>query len=128
MEVIVDNAVLKKRLSTFKAGKSGVLRQVADEVVLDVLRAWENWPGTSADLYRDLGLSKMQMSIMIKKGKSLIKKGMVPATEDFKEVKIADQNYGPSTPCSGIEVSWDNGKLIRFQQVELLIDFLKKAA
>ncbi len=123
----MDNSVLRKRLSTFKAGKSGVLRQVADDVVLDVLRAWENWPGTSADLYRDLGLSKMQMVIMIKKGKSLVKKGMIPA-EDFKEIKISDQGSGSTSPCSGIEVSWDNGKVIRFQQVEQLIDFLKKVA
>lgn len=123
----MDNAILRKRLSTFKAGKSGVLRQVSDEVVLDVLRAWENWPGTSADLYRDLGLSKMQMAIMIKKGKKLVKSGMVPA-DDFKEVKIADQNITTLSPCSGIEIFWDNGKVIRFQQVELLIDFLKKVA
>jgi hypothetical protein len=126
MEVIVDNAILRKRLSTFKAGKSGVLRQVADDVVLEVLRAWENWPGTSADLFRELGLSKMQMAIMIKKGKSLVKKGMVPP-DDFKEVKISEPNL-TTGPCQGIEISWENGKLIRFQQVELLIDFLKKVA
>ncbi len=121
----MDNSVIRKRLSTFKAGKSGVLRQVADDVVLDVLRAWENWPGTSADLYRDLGLSKMQMAIMIKKGKQLVKKGMVPPDE-FKEVKIADSSSLP--PCSGIEVAWGENKLIRFSQVEQLIDFLKKSA
>lgn len=121
----MDNSILRKRLSTFKAGKKGVIRQVADDVVLDVLRAWENWPGTSVDLYREIGLTKMQLAIMIKKGKQLIKKGMVP-TEDFKEIKLADAS--PLSPCSGIEVAWDNGKLIRFGQVEQLIDFLKKVA
>lgn len=127
----MDNSILRKRLSTFKSGKSGVLRQVADEVVLEVLRAWENWPGTSADLFRELGLSKMQMAIMIKKGKSLVKKGMVPS-EDFKEIKVSESPSNltslTSGPCNGVEILWDGGKLIRFQQVELLIDFLKKVA
>ena len=126
----MDHTVLKKRLNTFKSGK-GTLRDVADEVVLEVLRAWENWPGTAADLYRDLGLSKMQMVTMIQKAKRLVKNGVVPPN-DFKEIKISESpsnlNSLTSGPCSGVEILWDGGKLIRFQQVDLLIDFLKKVA
>lgn len=126
----MDHTVLKKRLNTFKSGK-GTLRDVADEVVLEVLRAWENWPGTAADLYRDLGLSKMQMVTMIQKAKRLVKNGVVPPN-DFKEIKISESPSNltslTSGPCSGVEILWDGGKLIRFQQVELLIDFLKKVA
>jgi len=33
-----------------------------------------------------------------------------------------------SGPCQGVELLWDNGKLIRFPQVEYLIEFLKKVA
>jgi hypothetical protein len=126
MEVLVDNAILKKRLNTFKSDK-GTLREVSNEVVFEVLRSWENWPGKSSDLYRELGLSKMQMVTMIQKAKKLVKSGMVPP-DDFKEVKVAEQNSGIQTPCQSIEIVWDNGKVIRFQHVELLIDFLKKAA
>lgn len=126
----MDHTVLKKRLNTFKSGK-GTLRDVADEVVLEVLRAWENWPGTAADLYRDLGLSKMQMVTMIQKAKRLVKNGVVPPN-DFKEIKISESPSNltslTSGPCSGVEILWDGGKLIRFQQVDLLIDFLKKVA
>ena len=43
----------------------GVLRKVADDVVIEVLRAWESWPGSAAELYRELGLSKMQLVTMI---------------------------------------------------------------
>ncbi len=49
----MENGVLKKRLNTYKSGR-GVLRKVDDEVVMEVLRAWENWPGSAADLYREL--------------------------------------------------------------------------
>ena len=124
----MDHAVLKKRLNTYKTSK-GTLSKVSDEVVMDVLRAWENWPGTSIDLNRELGLSKMQMVTMIQKAKRLVKSGAV-FESDFKEIKIE-----PDTgrilemgPCSGVELVWANGKVIRFSQVDLLVDFLKKAA
>ncbi len=123
--------VLRKRLSTFKAGKKGVIRKVSDEVALDVLKAWENWPGSSADLYRELGLSKQQMAIMIKKGKRLVKSGVVTSSE-FSELKALPPGLGSletgSTGGGGIELSWDNGRLIRFSSVDHLLDFLRKAA
>lgn len=126
----MDNAILKKRLNTFKSEK-GMLKDVSTEVVFDVLRSWENWPGKSSDLYRELGLSKMQMVTMIQKAKKLVKSGMAPA-DDFKEIKISESPSNlvslTSGPCSGVEILWDNGKLIRFQQVEQLVDFLKKVA
>jgi hypothetical protein len=123
----MDNAVLKKRLNTFKSAK-GTLRKVSDEVVIDVLRAWENWSGTAAELYRELGLSKMQLVTMIQKAKRLIKSGVV-AESDFKEVKVATSSQSTfSEDCRVIELVWAEGKLIRFGQVEQLVDFLKKVA
>ena len=125
----MDNSVLKKRLNTFKTGK-GTLSKVSNDVVMDVLRAWENWPGTAADLYRDLGLSKMQLVTMIQKGKRLVKSGVIQESE-FKEIKL-DQLGSNGSPgligSFGIEMAWDNGKLIRFSQVEQLVEFLKKVA
>ena len=124
----MDNSVLKKRLNTYKTSK-GTLSKVSDDVVMEVLRAWENWPGKSSELYRELGLSKMQMVTMIQKGKRLIKNGIFVESE-FKEIKI-DADSGQiieSGPCSGVEIIWGNGKMIRFSKVDLLVDFLKKAA
>jgi hypothetical protein len=126
MEVFVDNAILKKKLNTFKSDK-GTLKDVSPDVVFEVLRSWEHWPGKSSELYRELGLSKMQMVTMIQKAKKLVKSGMVPP-DDFKEVRVAEQSAGSQSLCAAIEICWDNGKVIRFQQVDLLIDFLKKVA
>src|SRR3990167_1783980 len=98
----MDNAILKKRLNTFKSAK-GTLRKVSDDVVIDVLRAWENWPGTSADLYKDLGLSKMQLVTMIQKAKRLIKGGVVVESE-FKEVKLDSLMGASATRVGSIEV------------------------
>lgn len=124
----MDNAILKKKLNTFKAGESGQLRAVSDEVVMEVLRAWENWPGKASDLYRELGLSKMQLVTMIQKGKRLVKSGAVQESE-FKEVAVVgSEAVGLGRPCVGIELVWGEGKVIRFPGVEPLLDFLKKAA
>lgn len=125
----MDNSILKKKLNTYKSGKSGRLQQVGDEVVIEVLRAWENWPGASTELCRDLGLSKMQLVTMIQKAKRLVKAGVIPESE-FKEIKIAgaESGSGGGTGCPAIEVAWDQGKVIRFSGVELLVDFLKKVA
>jgi hypothetical protein len=125
----MDVVVLKKRLNTFKTG-GGKITKVSDEVIMELLRAWEQWPGTSAELYRELGLSKMQMVTLIKKAKKLVKKGAVFPEADFKEIKL-DSGTGQIQelgPCQGVELIWKDGRIIRFSQVDLLVDFLKKAA
>jgi len=123
----MDNAILRKRLNTFKAGKSGRLQDISDEVVIDLLRAWENWAGTTADLCRELGMSAAQMAVIIKKGKQLIKSGVVTESE-FKEITPPDASGGSMVPCSAIELNWSKGTVIRFPRVDDLLDFLKKAA
>lgn len=120
----MDNGVLRKRLNTFKTGKSGRLVRVSDEVVMEVLRAWENWPGTAVDLYRELGLSKMQLVTMIQKAKRLVKSGVVPEPE-FKEVKV--EGAGHSSACSSpITMKLGKNRVVRFSDVDQLIEFVSK--
>ena len=123
----MDNSVLKKRLNTYKSSE-GKLRNVSDEVVMEVLRAWENWPGTTADLYRELGLTKMQMVIMIKKGKKLVKSGVVVDSEFHEVSSNSESSPSPNSLGNGIKIAWQDDKIIRFSQVDQLIDFLKKVA
>ena len=65
-----DISILKKRLSTFRSSK-GQIRDVSDEVLADILRAWESWPGTSKEFYQVLGSSKRQMASVIGKAKKV---------------------------------------------------------
>jgi hypothetical protein len=71
------------------------------------------------------------LAFIVRKAKKLHREGKFPA-EDFKEIKVQESPSNllslASGPCSGVEILWENGKLIRFQQVEQLIDFLKKVA
>lgn len=120
----MDNTVLKKRLSTFKSSK-GSLVKVSDDVIFEVTRCWEEWNGKSTDLAKELGIDVKQLIFLIKKAKQLKREGMFPV-EGFKEIKV--EGRVPLGWSCGIEVCWDNGKLIRFSQVEQLVDFLKKVA
>jgi hypothetical protein len=117
----MDTTILKKRLNTYKSGK-GNLTKVDDEVVMEVLRSWEQWQGSTKDLYRELGLSKMQLVTMIQKAKKLVKNGAVTGG-NFKEIKV----NAPALDCGDkIELVWDNGRQIRFSAVSQLLEFLKQ--
>ena len=121
----MDNAILRKRLSTFKSSK-GSLIKVSDEVLFDVIRVWEEWSGRSGDLSRELGIDIKQLVFLIKKAKQLKREGVFPV-EGFKEIRVEGAEQAVGEPC-GIEVTWDKGKIIRFAQVDQLVDFLKKVA
>ncbi|MCB9024930.1 MAG: hypothetical protein H6625_11265 [Bdellovibrionaceae bacterium] len=120
----MDNTILRKKLNTYKSPK-GSLKGMSHEVILEVLQAWQNWPGSTADLYRDLGLSKGQMSALIRAGKKLVKNGAVVESE-FKEVKVESVPVYDDNCNSPITVKWDRNKVIRFSQVDQLVDFLNK--
>lgn len=121
----METAVIKKRLSTFKSSK-GMLKRVSDDVVMEVLRGWESWSGSSADFYREIGLSKQQMANMIKKGKNLVKTGVVTEGE-FREISLPTGGAEFGAPNGAtMEVRLDAGKAIKFFQVDQLVDFLKK--
>ena len=120
----MDMIILKKRLSTFR-NDEGRLSNVSDELLLDILKAWESWTGKAKELYAGLGLTKQQMAIMIKKAKKLTRSG---AKSEFREINI-ESVLGPAPGgIVAIEVSWESGKVIRFPSVDQLVDFLKKVA
>ena len=118
----MDLEVLKKKISTFR-GDGGKVRITDDILLLEILSEWENWTGPADGFYKAIGVSAKGMGSIIGRAKKLRREGF-PA-QDFKEIKIDSTQLNP---CTGLEIVWDNGKVIRFQQVEYLIDFLKKVS
>ena len=121
----MDLEILKKKLSSYRS-EGGRVTKVSDELLMEILTAWELWSGTARDFYRALGSNNRKMARMIGKAKKLKRDGQ---TIPFQEVAI--QNIGesplpPSIPCD-IEVQ-ENNKIIRFRKVDLLIEYLKNAA
>ena len=123
----MDLEILNKKVSSYR-DNGGRVRKVSDELLLEILDAWEQYTGPASGFYRALGVSAKGISSIIGKAKKLKRDGF--PSGDFKEIKIdgVGSPVGPSGPCSGIELCWDQGKIIRFPQVDQLVEFLKKVA
>lgn len=117
--------ILKKKLSTFK-GEGGSIRGVSDELLLEVLSAWELWGGTAQDFYRGLGSSHKGMASMIGKAKRLKRSGAAIPFQEMAIEGITNADIPMPITCD-IEVQEKN-KIIRFRKVDLLVEYLKKAA
>jgi hypothetical protein len=126
----MDMEILKKRLSSYRTPKGRITR-VPDELLVDILKAWEQWTGPASGFYSALGADHRKMAGLIGRAKKMKRDGVIPE-EFFKEIKVSDltsmTGAASGSPCQGIEIIWDNGKLIRFPQVDFLIDFLKRVA
>ena len=122
--------ILKKRISSYRT-PSGKITRLPDELLCEILIAWEQWTGASSGFYSAIGADHRKMASLIGRAKKLKREGHFPE-ESFKEIKVLESpsNLASLTagPCQGVEIIWDGGKLIRFPQVEYLIDFLKKIA
>jgi hypothetical protein len=126
----MDIEILKKKISTFRCGESGRVKITDDGLMMEILLSWEQWKGPIKEFYKALGVSHSGMASILGRAKKMRREGHFPA-EEFKEVKLADGGMVQGSTLSGcnvIELNWENGRVIRFGQVEQLIDFLKKAA
>lgn len=119
----METAVIRKRLRTFMSPK-GSLASVSNEVALEVLKGWESWTGPGIEYAREIGISGSQLGTMIQKGKGLIKRGVVTESE-FKELSTAPASVLPVVG-NAIELRLENGRVVGFSQVGMLLDFMKK--
>jgi hypothetical protein len=122
----MDLEVLKKKISTFR-GEGGRVRITDDHLLMEILAAWEQWIGPASGFYGAIGVSQKGISSIIGKAKKLRREGHFPA-EEFKEIKVDGVPSMSASPCTGIELGLTDGKVIRFPQVDQLLEFLKKAA
>jgi hypothetical protein len=117
--------ILKKKLSTFRTEK-GKITKVPDDLLVQILVAWEQWTGPASGFYSALGADHRKMASLIGKAKKLKREGHF-AAEEFKAVTVIEPGSTGDGPC-GIELLWDNSRRIRFSEVSQLVDFLKKVA
>jgi len=121
----VDLEVLKKKLSTYR-GEGGRIRGVGDDLLLEILTAWEQWTGPAKHFYKAIGCSQKGMASMIGKAKKLKREGHSLPFEEVQIEGITDTS-NPSPIICDIEVQ-DKNKIIRFRKVDLLVEYLKKVA
>lgn len=121
----MDLEILKKKLSSYRTPK-GMLTRVNDDLLLEILQAWEQWTGPAEAFYRALGSHQKKMAKMLGKAKQLKREGH---QAPFQELAVEGVTLPDGTPAliCDIEVQ-DKNKLIRFRKVDLLIEYLKKVA
>ena len=127
----MDLTVLRKRISSYRTPK-GRITKLPDELLGEILNAWEQWTDAPSGFYKELGADHRKMGALMGRAKKLKRDGVFDGLE-FSEVIVEENesttDQAPIVPISGcgIELVWDN-KIIRFGSSELLVDFLKKAA
>jgi hypothetical protein len=124
----MDLTVLARKISSYRTPK-GRITSLPNELMGEILHAWEQWSGTPSSFYKMLGVDFRKMGSIMGKAKQLKRDGAFDGL-NFTEV-ILDQESGQVMelpPCPGVELVWEGGRIIRFSQVELLLEFLKKAA
>lgn len=124
----MDLTVLAKKISSYRTPK-GRITNLPNELLAEILHAWEQWTGPAASFYKLLGADQRKMAKLMGKAKQLKRDGAFDGL-NFTEI-VLDQESGQLLelpPCSGVELVWEGGRIIRFSQVEMLLDFLKKAA
>ncbi len=120
----MDLSLLKKKMSTYRT-ETGRLTRLPDELAYEILLAWEGWSGPARGFYKELGADHRKMASLIGRAKKLKREGVF-ADSHFKEIKV--KSSGSGLRCQDpIVLKWDRGKVIRFSQVDQLVEFLKKA-
>lgn len=112
-------------MSTYR-GEGGRVTKVSDDLLLEILSAWENWTGSAHSFYTAIGSNQKKMARMMGRAKKLRREGHAMPFEEIKVEGVTDSN-GPTSITCDIEVQ-DKNKVIRFRKVDLLIEYLKKAA
>lgn len=126
----MDLTILAKKISSYRTPK-GQVRSLPDELLGEILAAWEQWTGSANGFYGAIGTNHHKMASMMGKAKKLKREGAFDGLA-FTEVFV-DDSEAANTPTQattsgcGIELIWKDN-IIRFGSSELLVDFLKKAA
>ncbi len=124
----MDLTVLSKKISSYRTN-SGKITNLPNELLAEILHAWEQWSGPAQGFYKALGVDYRKFGSIMGKAKQLKRDGAFDGLS-FTEITL-DQETGQVMelpPCAGVELVWEGGRIIRFSRVEMLLDFLKKVA
>lgn len=120
----MDLTVLKKKISSYRTPK-GRITSIPDELLGELLHAWEQWSGPASGFYKALGVDYRKMGSLMGRAKRLKREGAFDGHE-FTLVNVEESpvQFSAITSTGGIEVVWDQHRVIRFSQVNQLIEFL----
>ena len=122
----MDLTILRKKINSYRTPKGRITR-IPDELLGEILYAWEQWTGPASAFYKEIGADYRKMGSLMGRAKKLKREGAFDGV-DFAEVKVIDHNVNSVSlrPVTGIEIVWANKHTIRFPQVDDLIYFLNR--
>jgi hypothetical protein len=123
----MDLSILSKKISSYRTPK-GKIKNLPNELLAEILHAWEQWSGPASGFYKELGADYRKMGSLMGKAKQLKRDGAFDGLNFTEVVVEGGDAQVPSTGGCGIELVWSGDKVIRFGSTELLVEFLKKAA
>lgn len=119
----MDFEILRKKLDAYKT-PGGSYKNIKSELLVELLRVWEEHRGPSTALARQLGMKAGQLARQIREARKAATRGEAvdPA---FQALQVQS-----SVEATGSEIvlSWGGDKRVKFPNVDLLVDFLRKAA
>ena len=121
----MDFEIMRKKLDAYKT-PGGSYKNIKSELLIELLRAWEEYTGSSTELAKQLGMKPHQLSRQIREARKAAARNdaIDPA---FQEIQIPEPSGGNSGG-SGIEMTWGGDKVVKFPNVDCLVEFLRKAA
>jgi hypothetical protein len=124
----MDLLILKKKLDGFRVS-SGSIRDVSPEVLWELRQGWENFTGSIDQFRSELGIHTGTLRNLLLSAKKL-NHTMASASSLSLDELVGEESSASSTShrCQ-LELVYDRGeKVIRFPDVDTLLDFLKRAA
>ena len=134
----MDMAILKRKIDGYR-DSGGSIKNVPPELLLELRQTWEHYTGDHDQFRSELGVRAGTLRNLLKESKKLnhvlasaAAVGLaVGGTEGESDVvqgtPVAEQAHEAGSPI--LELTFDRGsKTIRFPSVDLLVDFLRKAA
>jgi hypothetical protein len=130
----MDLNILKKKIDGYRNG-SGSIKNVPPELLLELRQAWETYGGGLNQFRAELGVKTGTLRKLLVESKKLnhvlassSAMGLVPAGGS-DEANSSSGSAETHSTGHRLELSFDQGnKVIRFPTVDLLVEFLRKAA
>ena len=131
----MDLVILKKRLDGYR-DSGGSIKNVPPELLFELRQTWENYTGSADQFRSELGVKIGTLRKLLVESKKLnhliASSGAVGlALEGMGESSSSGQPHSDGNVPSGntLELVFDNGaKVIRFPNVDTLIEFMRKSA
>ena len=127
----MDLMILRKKIDGFRLG-NGQLQNVPPELLFELRQAWENFAGTPVDFRRELGMKVGTLRKLLCESKKLnhvLASAAAMGMGDPGAEQLAQDASAALNSSGYLELVFDNGnKIIRFPSIDVLIEFLKRAA